>query len=252
MTSSTRCRVAPLVGRLPDSTCETVLMDTLAARATSRMVTALGRGSCSSRPTETGGSVLRQDEVTSSPCLVGSIEVAQALEQVGGFARRGPRRECGRRSAARRAPGPAGSGPRSRALQPARPAPPRPRSHLGGRQVVAGKSDLAQVFAHVGFGDRVLQGPSPGPPRTAPGQARAGPRGAAGRRDSRARWPRRHRGRARPAAPRLRPAGARRRSGCRARGSRVPAAAARDPDRAGRRRAPRIWTASRARCAASE
>src|SRR5262245_61689287 len=52
MTSSTRWRVAPLVGRLPDSTWETVLMDTFAARATSRMVTAFGRWSWSSRPTE--------------------------------------------------------------------------------------------------------------------------------------------------------------------------------------------------------
>ncbi len=38
MTASTRRRVWPLVGRLPDSTCETVLIETFAARATSRMV----------------------------------------------------------------------------------------------------------------------------------------------------------------------------------------------------------------------
>src|SRR5579859_7630881 len=78
MTASTRWRVWRLVGRLPDSTCDTVLIETFAARATSRMVTLPpGRSSrsASSRVTDFGRSV--HEGVESSDCYLSGRRLTQ-------------------------------------------------------------------------------------------------------------------------------------------------------------------------------
>src|SRR5579864_7647784 len=121
MTPSTRWRVAPLVGRLPDRTCETVLIDTFAALATSRMVTAPGRASWSTSDKVTGlpltalrtrgpdRPAARRDP---QPCVPGGL--------------RGRRH----RFSGRRAPGPTDSAPRWRGHRPVPPGPLRPRNWL--------------------------------------------------------------------------------------------------------------------------